>query len=41
VADACRAQELDPPSFIVPGPVKDSRQVEDGGRGVSMSVFKR
>jgi hypothetical protein len=31
----CRAQELDPPSFLVPGPVKDSRQVEDG-RGVSV-----
>jgi hypothetical protein len=31
----CRAQELDTPSFLVPGLVKDSRQVEDG-EGVSM-----
>ena len=29
----CWAQELDPSSFLVPGPVKDSRQVEDGRGG--------
>jgi hypothetical protein len=29
--ETCRAQELDRPSFLLAGPVKDSRQVEEGG----------